>query len=160
MSGFAGAAHAKEALERLQSRMAGMRKTAEKGIEQVTAVVEVNGGLAGWGFVNEAYGKPPKDDVVGMREHAVMGMPTDLVVGLGLLGATMFGGFGKYEQHGLNLSLASTGAFSYRLGAEAGRRHEANAGKPATKTAGQMTAGHRMGPNGGRMHHVDYQEAR
>jgi hypothetical protein len=155
---FESLAKVKELQERLVTRMANMRKRAEKGIGQAMAVAEVNGGLAAWGYANERWGDPPKDDPSGYREVKVMGIPADLTAGLALIGMAMFGGLGKYDEHGLNLGNASTGAFSYRLGAEAGRRAAAK----ATTTSGepaQMGTGQR-GQYGGRVHHVEYAPAR
>jgi hypothetical protein len=153
---FESLAKVKELQERLVTRMGNMRKRAEKGIGQAIAVAEVNGGLAGWGYANERWGEAPKDDPTGLREVKIMGIPADLTAGLALVGMSMFGGLGKYDEHGLNLGNASTGAFSYRLGAEAGRRAAAKAAQTTTQGAPpQMTTGQR-GVHGGRVHHVEY----
>ena len=151
---FESMSRVKELQERLLSRMHNMKKKAEKSIGAAIATVEINGGLAGWGYVNERFGDAPADDPGGLKEHAVMKVPTDLAVGLGLIGVSLFGGLGKYEEHGLNLGNASTGAFSYRLGAQAGRKALSESG---TKTSGAAQVGPRRGvPAGGRTHHVQY----
>jgi hypothetical protein len=156
---FESMARVKELQERLVTRMHNFRKRAEKSMGQAILVVEVNGALAGWGYANERWGDPPADDPNGLREHSIMNVPTDLAVGIGMLGVSMFGGLGKYEEHGINIGTGSTGAFSYRLGAVAGRKAAvADAqGKPA-KTAGQPA---QVGQGGARMpagkqHHVQY----
>jgi len=155
---FPGASAAKEVQERLLSRMAGMRKKVEKGISQTTEIVEVNGSLFGWGYANERWGEAPADDPSGLKEYKLLGVPADLATGTALLGVALFGGLGKYEDHGIHLGAGSTGAFSYRLGGEVGRRAERDDGKkkPA-KGPAQVTSG--AGPNGGRMHHVEYANA-
>lgn len=149
---FESLAKVKEFQERLTSRMSNMRKRAEKSIEQAMAVVEINGGLAGWGYANERWGDAPTDDPSGYREVKIMGVPADLTAGLGLLAFSFFGALGKYDEHGLNLGNASTGAFSYRLGGEAGRRAATKAAQ--TTTQGQMTTG--AAQSRGRTHHVEY----
>ena len=91
---FESLAKVKELQERLVTRMTNMRKRAEHGIAQAMAIVEVNGGLAAWGYANERWGDPPKDDPSGYREVKVMGIPADLTAGLALIGMAMFGGLG------------------------------------------------------------------
>jgi hypothetical protein len=150
---FEGLSKVKALQERLTSRMHSMRMKAEKAIEQTTTVVEVNGTLFGWGYANEKWGEAPKDDANGFKEYKLLGVPADLGAGLALLGVSFFGGLGKYDSHGINVGAASTGGFSYRLGAEMGRRGEGTTTKGA---APQVGRGNAAGPNGGRMHHVDY----
>ena len=58
---------------------------------------------------------PAKDaaEVRGLlKEHKVLGVPTDLGAGLALLGVSFFGGLGKYDVHGINIGSAATGAFT------------------------------------------------
>ena len=154
---FESLAKVKEFQERLVTRMTNMKKRAEKGIGQAIAVAEVNGALAGWGYANERWGEAPKDDPTGLRELKVMGIPADLTAGIGMLGLAFFGGLGRYDEHGLNVGNASTGAFSYRMGAEAGRRGAQKATQTTTQGAPQMTTGAaQRGPHGGRVHHVEY----
>jgi hypothetical protein len=154
-------AKAKEFQERALARIRHMRAAVEKTAGQAIAVAEVNGSLAGWGYANERWGDQPKDDVIGMRELKVMNVPADLAVGLGLLGFTFFGGMGKYEEHGLYLGIGSTGAFSYRLGAESGRRawtkdQQSKGQQPAT--TGALPPPHIAGA-AARTHHVEYAPA-
>jgi hypothetical protein len=154
---FEGLAKIKQLQERLTSRMHSMKAKAEKAIEQSTTVVEVNATLFGWGYVNEAFGEAPKDDPSGFKEYKLLGVPADLGAGLALLGVSFFGGLGKYDSHGINIGASSTGGFSYRLGAEMGRRSESAKGHPvATKGAAPQVTGRAAGPQGGRMHHVEY----
>ena len=86
---FESLAKVKEFQERLVTRMANMKKRAEKGIGQAIAVAEVNGALAGWGYANERWGEAPKDDPTGLRELKIMGIPADLTAGIGMLGLAL-----------------------------------------------------------------------
>jgi hypothetical protein len=144
----------KEMGERMKARVDRMKEATEKTMHQAFAIVEINAGLAGWGYANERWGDAPADDPTGYREVKLFNVPADLIAGLGLLGVSMFGGLGTYAEHGLNLGNASTGAFSYRLGGEAGRRAQAKA-QTTSGAPAQMT-GARPGAQGGRVHHVEY----
>ncbi|MFI4971184.1 MAG: hypothetical protein ACHP7H_00775 [Hyphomicrobiales bacterium] len=147
---FEGLHQVKEAYGRMEARLHNLKKKAEKSIEQTLAIVEVNAATFAWGYVNERFGD--KTDELGLHEYKLAGVPVDLGVGLALLGISLFGGLGKYDEHGLNLGNGSTSAFSYRLGGELGRRsRDGGSGKPAAK---QVTSG--TGPNGGRMHSVEH----
>lgn len=151
---FEGLAKVKEMKERIEGRMKRFREDNEKKIDQGIAIGVTNGGLAALGYANERWGDAPKDDPTGFREIKLAGVPVDVAGGAAVLVTTLFGGFGKYDQVGLAIGNAGTGAFSYRLGAEAGRRGAAKAATTSGAPA-QMTTGAR-GPGGGRVHHVEY----
>ncbi len=145
----------KEGYERLHSRMANIKAKTEKAVEQGFAIVEVNGGLFGWGYANEYYGDMTDE---GVKELRVLGMPADLGAGAIMLGLSLFGGFGKYAEHGINLGNSSTGAFFNRLGIQMAKKREA--AKTTTSGTYRMGAGEMAGavygPRGGHVHEVHY----
>jgi hypothetical protein len=149
---FGSVAKVKEHWERMNARMKRFRESNEKNIERGFAIVEVTGSLFGWGYANERWGNTT--DPLGLKEVTIAGVPADLGTGVGLLALGLFGGLGKYAEHGINLGSGSAGAFAYRMGAELGRKAVA----PATTTSGQphqFTQGAaRVGA--GRTHHVTY----
>ena len=149
----------KEIAQRAQHRLATIKKASEKGMHQAFAIAEVNGTLFGWGYANARYGALPAGAAAGaMKEIAVMGVPADLGLGVALLGLSLFGGLGMYAEHGINVGNGSTGAFSYRMGTELGEK--ALSGGTTTPAAGVPRVGaapQRVGPQGGRMHHVQYE---
>ncbi len=142
----------KEIAMRAQGRLASIKKASEKGIHQAFQIAEVNGTLFGWGYANERWGTLPANATTQMKEIAVMGVPADLGVGITMLGLSMFGGFGVYAEHGLNVGNGSTSAFAYRMGGEMGNK----AAQPSTTTSGRLGQRQTVGPNGGRVHHVQY----
>lgn len=143
----------KEIAMRAQGRLTAIKKASEKGIEQAFQVLEVNGALFGWGYANERWGAVPTASTTQMKEITVMGVPADLGAGVVLLGLSMFGGLGRYAEHGISMGNGSTGAFAYRMGGELG----AKALQPATTTtSGRLGQRQTVGPHGGRMHHVQY----
>jgi hypothetical protein len=147
----------KEGYERLQARAKSLRVKTEEMVEDGFAIVEVNGGLFGWGYANETWGDMTDE---GVKELRVLGMPADLAAGGAMLGMALFGGFGKYREHGINLGNASTGAFFNRLGIEMAKKQAA--GKTKTSGtysrigAGTEMAGAVYGPRGGQVHDVHY----
>jgi hypothetical protein len=153
MADFGSVAKVKEHWERMQARMKNFREKNEKNIERGFAIVEVTGSLFAWGYANERWGQTT--DPLGLKEITVVGVPADLGAGIGLLAVGLFGGLGKYAEHGINLGSGSAGAFAYRMGAELGRKGAAPAA--GTTTAGALPTGQqaRM-PYGGRQHHVTY----
>jgi hypothetical protein len=138
---YGSVARVKEHARRLPNRMDNCRKEYEKATERGFAVLETNGVLFAWGYANERWGKT-KDRTAGLHEITVAGVPADLGVGLGLLGLSFFGGLGPYSEHGVNLGNGSTGAFSYRMGAELGRngamRHTTASSVPAHTGTGHL----------------------
>jgi hypothetical protein len=85
---------AKEALSRAKNAMSKVREKAEEAIGQGIEVTEVGGTAFGFGFANAKWGG---DD----GELKMFGIPVDLGVGIALTGVSMFGGFGRYGEHGV-----------------------------------------------------------
>jgi hypothetical protein len=153
---FESLAKVKQYAERVDARMKTFREKNEQAIERGFQIVEVNGALFGWGFVNEKWGALPHGaDASALKEVTIAGVPVDLAAGAALLGVGLFGGLGKYGEHGINLGNGSVGAFASRMGAELGRKSVSTTA--TTAGAPQMTAGAaRVGPQGGRVHTVHY----
>ncbi len=86
---------AKEALSRAKNAMGRVREKAEEAIGSGIEVAEVGGTAFGFGYANGRWGG---DD----GEVKMFGLPVDLGVGIALTGVAMFGGFGKYGEHGVN----------------------------------------------------------
>ena len=118
--------------EGARNRMAKMKEQSEAIIGEGLKVVEVSGSAFALGYANERYGKG--------GELMVAGVPVDLGVGVGLLGVTLFGGLGKYAEHGANVAAGALAAFGYRSGAEMGRAALAKAGT----TTGALPVGSRL----------------
>ena len=53
-------------------------------------------------------------------EVKVFGVPVDLGVGIALTGVSMFGGFGKYGEHGINVGAGAIASYAYRSGHQLG----------------------------------------
>ena len=104
---------AKEALERAKSAMSRVREKAEVAIGQGIEVAEVGGTAFGFGFANAKWGG---DD----GEIKMFGVPVDLGVGIALTGVSMFGGFGKYGEHGVNVGAGAIASYAYRTGYQLG----------------------------------------
>jgi hypothetical protein len=67
----------------------------------------------------------------------MFGLPVDLGVGIALTGVAMFGGFGKYGEHGVNVGAGAIASYAYRsghqLGSDAAQDSSSNhQTKPAT----------------------------
>jgi hypothetical protein len=156
MAEFAALAKAKEMYDRAHGRLAKFREENERRIGQTMAVVETVGATAGWAYANGRWGKV--EGAHKLPEIELFGIPADLGVGIGLIGLSMFGGLGKYDEHGINVGVGSTGAFAYRMFHELGSKAAAEHPKAAPKTTPQVTSG--RGVHGGRVHtYVDEREA-
>ena len=153
---YQGMEHVKAAYERLQGRLAGIRREGERIAARAFAVAEVNGTAAGMGYANERWGDAPKDDPSGFREVKVLGCPVDLGAGLITTAVALLGGLGAYEEHGFNVGQGFSAAFSYRFGGEFGRRAAKEGGKTKTSGAAPELAGQARQWGGGRQYHVQY----
>src|SRR5215471_7564545 len=104
---------AKEALERARNAMARVREKAEGAIGQGIEVAEVGGTAFGFGYANAKWGG---DD----GELKMFGIPVDLGVGIAMTGVAMFGGFGRYGEHGVNVGAGAIASYAYRTGYQLG----------------------------------------
>lgn len=104
---------AKEALSRAKNAMGRVREKAEEAIGSGIEVAEVGGTAFGFGYANGRWGG---DD----GEVKMFGLPVDLGVGIALTGVAMFGGFGKYGEHGVNVGAGAIASYAYRSGHQLG----------------------------------------
>jgi hypothetical protein len=104
---------AKEALTRAKSAMGRVREKAEEAIGSGIEVAEVGGTAFGFGYANGRWGGDE-------GEVKVFGLPVDLGIGVALTGVAMFGGFGKYAEHGVNVGAGAIASYAYRAGHQLG----------------------------------------
>jgi hypothetical protein len=117
---------AKEALSRAKNAMGRVREKAEEAIGSGIEVAEVGGTAFGLGFANAKWGG---DD----GELKMFGIPVDLGVGIALTGVSMFGGFGRYGEHGVNVGAGAIASYAYRTGYQLGSESaSSSASKPAS----------------------------
>lgn len=50
----------------------------------------------------------------------MFGIPVDLGVGIAMTGVSMFGGFGRYGEHGVNVGAGAIASYAYRTGYQLG----------------------------------------
>lgn len=133
---------AKKAVMRMKDRIGKVREDNERVIGQGLQVVEAGAAMFGWGWANHKFGTVPAHDAAALPEVQVLGLPADLGAGVLLVGAAMFGAFGRYDEHAINVGAGSIGAFGYRMGAEIGSKsHESAPAAPGRRPAGQVTSG-------------------
>lgn len=118
---------AKEALTRAKHAMGKVREKAEEAIGNGIEVAEVGGTAFGFGYANARWGG---DD----GELKMFGIPVDLGVGIALTGVSMFGGFGRYGEHGVNVGAGAIAAYSYRTGYQLGSESADSASTTSTKS--------------------------
>jgi len=136
---------AKEALSRAKNSMSKVREKAEEAIGQGIEVTEVGGAAFAFGYANARWGED--------GEVKAFGIPVDLGAGIALTGLAMFGGFGKYGEHGVNVGAGAIAAYSYRTGYQLGaaaandatasspRRNYPNAPRAAMNGATHVVSG-------------------
>lgn len=118
-------AKAREYAERMSTKMAKLREHAEEAIGNGIQVTEVGGTAFAFGYANGRWGED--------GELKVVGVPVDLGVGFALTGIAMFGGLGKYGEHGVNIGSGALAAYAYRAGHQLGADAASEDDKPAAK---------------------------
>jgi hypothetical protein len=116
-------AKAREYAERMSSKMAKLREHAEEAIGNGIQVTEVGGTAFAFGYANGRWGED--------GEIKMLGVPVDLGVGFALTGIAMFGGLGKYAEHGVNIGSGALAAYGYRAGFQLGQDAATDSAKPA-----------------------------
>jgi hypothetical protein len=131
---------AREYAERMSTKMAKLREHAEEAIGNGIQVTEVGGTAFAFGYANGRWGED--------GEVKVLGVPVDLGVGFALTGIAMFGGLGKYGEHGVNIGSGALAAYAYRAGHQLGADAASEDSKPVApkKTKGAAQQARFNGP--------------
>ena len=124
-------AKAREYADRMQGKMARLREHAEEAIGNGIQVTEVGGTAFAFGYANGRWGED--------GEIKVLGVPVDLGVGFALTGIAMFGGLGKYGEHGVNIGAGALASYAYRAGHQLGADASDASSAPAS-SAKRMAA--------------------
>lgn len=132
---------AREALTRAKHSMARVREKAEVAIGQGIEVAEVGATAFGFGYANGRWGG---DD----GEMKMFGLPVDLGVGIAMSGLAMFGGFGKYGEHGVNVGAGAIAAYSYRTGYQLGAESSAHGSTGNVRSIGSARGARAAMPQG------------
>ena len=104
---------AQDGWRRAKEKLSRFREKAEVGIGQAIQATEVSGTAFALGYANGKWGED--------GELTVAGVPVDLGVGIALTGVAMFGGLGKYAEHGVNVGSGALAAAAYRTGFQLGQ---------------------------------------
>jgi hypothetical protein len=99
-------AKARDYAERMSHKMAKLREHAEEAIGNGILVTEVGGTSFAFGYANGRWGED--------GEMKMLGVPVELGVGFALTGVAMFGGLGKYGEHGVNIGSGALASFVQR----------------------------------------------
>jgi hypothetical protein len=125
-------AQAREYVEKAQTRMKTFREKAEERIGQGLEVTEVSGTAFALGYANARWGED--------GEIKLLGVPLDLGAGAALTGLALFGGLGKYAEHGVNIGAGALAAYGYRAGFELGSEAQDDDEQAAQKKSAKKTA--------------------
>ena len=137
---------AKEALSRARNAMTKVREKAEEAIGQGIEVAEVGGTAFGFGFANAKWGGDE-------GELKMFGIPVDLGVGIAMTGVSMFGGFGRYGEHGVNVGAGAIASYAYRTGYQLGSDSASSSTSTTTSTKSFAAPGARAAmPRGNAAH--------
>jgi hypothetical protein len=133
-------AKAREYAERMSTKMSKLREHAEEAVGNGIQVTEVGGTAFAMGYANGRWGED--------GEIKFLGVPVDLGVGFALTGIAMFGGLGKYGEHGVNIGSGALAAYAYRSGYQLGADASSNdAAKPsASMRKANAARAHMNGP--------------
>jgi hypothetical protein len=123
---------AREYAERMREKMARFKEHAEEAIGEGIQVTEVSGTSFAFGYANGRWGED--------GEIKVLGVPVDLGVGFALTGIAMFGGLGKYGEHGVNVGSGALAAYAYRSGYQLGLDASEQDTKPSTPAVKKTSA--------------------
>jgi hypothetical protein len=131
---------AREYADRMREKMSKIREHAEEAVGNGIQVTEVGGTAFAFGYANGRWGED--------GEIKVLGIPVDLGVGFALTGIAMFGGLGKYGEHGVNVGSGALAAYAYRSGYQLGAHASEEDAQPkpaAMKSSMRGAAAPRMG---------------
>lgn len=101
----------KQAAERAKGALKRVKVEAERAAGTVITAVETVGSAFGMSYANQRWGK---------GEFKVLGLPADLVAGVGLHALALLDGLGKYDDHGAAVGNGLLACYGARKGAEMG----------------------------------------
>lgn len=101
----------KQAYERAKGALKRVKVEGERAAGTVITAVETVGTAFGMSYANQRWGK---------GEFKVLGLPADLVAGVGLHALAMLDGLGKYDEHGAAVANGLLASYGCRQGATMG----------------------------------------
>lgn len=110
--------------QRATSKVKNIAENNEKAIDSGIAMAATTGTAFGFGYANARWGEN--------GELKFIGMPVDLMTGIGLNGIAFVGMLGKYDFLGHAIGNGAGSSFAYRMGAQLG----AQAKSDSTSTKG------------------------
>jgi hypothetical protein len=153
---FLSSAHL-EALGHRYARIAGLKGSGERAAGEVLKTVETVGAAGLASYVNARYSEP------GKTHYEVLGVPADLLGGILLGGASIFGFLGRFDEHGHNVANGALAAYAVRQGSIWGTNarvahvaSNAPSTAPATKGAFGVGAPRALYPTVDAQQHVGY----
>lgn len=116
----------KETLEKFKSRIARIKEVGEAKMQVAIAAVEVT---ATAGALSYARGRYPSKDKDGnlTNEITVMGIPVNLLAGIGLHGLGLVGAAGKYAEHAHNIGTGALADYAVATLNEMGKKNREEA---------------------------------
>ncbi|MDP9002370.1 MAG: hypothetical protein M3O46_19940 [Myxococcota bacterium] len=110
---------AREHLSRMHARVQSLKGKGEEAVGETIAAVEVVGGAAAAGFIDEKWGT---DDGSGIKMAHLHGVPANLLLGAGGKLVTFMGIAGKQSQHAHDVSNGFLAGYGYHLGIAAAKK--------------------------------------
>lgn len=136
----------KETLEKLKTRMTRAREVAEEKMGVAVAAVEVTATAGGLAYLRGRYPSTYKDEETGEEKESsqilVMGLPVNLLLGIGGHGLGLFGAAGKYSEHVHNISSGALADYASSTLFDMGKKNKETADKESgtAKVAGYPQA--------------------
>jgi hypothetical protein len=110
---------AREHLARMHRHIQGLKGKGEESVGETIAAVEVVGGAAAAGFIDEKWGT---DDGSGIKMALLHGVPANLLLGAGGKIAALAGIAGKHGKHVHDASNGLLAGYGYHLGRAAAKK--------------------------------------
>lgn len=110
---------AREHLARLHSHVQKLKGKGEEAVGEAVAAVEVVGGAAAAGFIDEKWGT---DDGTGAKMAQLHGVPATLLLGVGGKVGAFMGIAGKHSAHVHEVSNGLLAGYGYHLGRAAAKK--------------------------------------
>jgi len=128
-------AQLKDAAERAKNAAARAKAQGTMVAREAIQTVEIGAASFAVGFVDQKWGVV--DAETGLKQHKINGIPSSLIAGAALKGASAFEVFGDYSRDGFAIASGAIAGWSNTAGRSAAIRFDAQAAK---KTAEQKPA--------------------